>query len=568
VMVSGTPVPGLEPNTKYVAVKIPSGADGPTGRGLVVHSGEVYLPPGKYIHIPGLSFDGLAGVNLASAAKQTLGLSLGLTEFIGKFFSHGAKAATIIQPKEGVNLGPDARANIVRNLSQEVGGLSGAHRIAAVEAGIDIHTIGVSPQAAEFMALTLGTKKDVASYLDIPPYRMGADETGQAYNSIVAKQLDLLTWTHLPMLIRAGQVYTHELMPDRAQPLQSRTYYATFNYNAQLRAEPKIRAETDRLRLQAGIATINEIREEHDMNPIESDEADMVFVELNRIPLDMASSLATGGDNGSDEGRAVGSVEIRAIERRSALATLRQRFQAAQLPAFTRMIGRAVARDIAQARRAFTKAFSRSNPVTELLAEIEALYLRSDDGDTPGDAFHAAFVRELLPLLHGFAEVLAGAMTDELGREVKVTPEVRAWAEEQAAAIAGLYMRSSEGQLRGIVEGFDGEDADELRVALDARLSKWEDSRAGSWASNASVRAGGGLSVELYAAAGVTTLVWVGGDCDLCSSLNGTVVAVRQNFLNAGDTLSPEGASPLTVDRGISHPPLHPPSCDCVILAA
>ena len=544
---------GLEPDTKYVAVKLPPGVEPPDSR-LVVHEGYVYLPPGKYIHIPGLSFDGLSGANLVKRAKRAIGLGMALEEFISRFFSQGAKAATIIAPKEGYSIPPERRDKIVQKLSEQVGGLSGSHRMAAVEAGIDIHTIGVSPQAAEFLGLFVNQKREIASFLDIPPYRMGADDAGQSYASITAKQIDLLTWTHLPMLIRAGQVYTHELMPDRREPLERRVYYAEFSYNSQLRAEPKVRAETDALRVRNGLATRNEIRAEHNMNPHPSPVADELTMELNLISLD-AEIEPQGEDRSGIAGEA-----RRLPERRGRMALLRQRLRRAQVPVFVRMGEKILGREVADMKRLLTRVFSSAAPLDTLEDEILEFH---------DPAFNAAFERDLVALVRAFAAVLASAVSDELGRSVEVTDEVNRFTDEFATAAAALHVRSSRGQLLKVIERRDptaGLEA--LHDALVARLDLWAENRAEDMAGNLTTKAGGALAVELYAAASVTSLIWVGGDCPLCSSLNGMVVGTRQNFLTAGAIVSAEGANPLTVDRNISHPPLHPPECDCVILAA
>ena len=69
------------------------------------------------------------------------------------------------------------------------------------------------------------------------------------------------------------------------------------------------------------------------------------------------------------------------------------------------------------------------------------------------------------------------------------------------------------------------------------------------------------------AAAGVFTLVWrtVGDSCPFCRTLDGSVVSVQSNFIDAGETFDADGAdTPLQPDSAIGHPPAHP-GCDCMV---
>ena len=69
-------------------------------------------------------------------------------------------------------------------------------------------------------------------------------------------------------------------------------------------------------------------------------------------------------------------------------------------------------------------------------------------------------------------------------------------------------------------------------------------------------------------AAGVTLIRWVttGKSCPFCEMLDGQIIGIEENFASAGESLAPEGKTPLTFNSNIGHAPAHV-GCDCDIVA-
>jgi len=74
----------------------------------------------------------------------------------------------------------------------------------------------------------------------------------------------------------------------------------------------------------------------------------------------------------------------------------------------------------------------------------------------------------------------------------------------------------------------------------------------------------------VFAGAGITRLQWTttsAKPCPLCQEMNGRIVGIEQNFLDAGSNLQSEGANTFHAYRPTSHPPLHQ-GCTCQIIPA
>jgi len=122
-----------------------------------------------------------------------------------------------------------------------------------------------------------------------------------------------------------------------------------------------------------------------------------------------------------------------------------------------------------------------------------------------------------------------------------------------------------EKQLRAILAEVEDEEA--AAEAILERMDGWDENRAIKTGRDQAFEAGNALAKFGYAALGVRYLVWSGGDCPLCQSLNGRRVGIDSYFLKEGDSLNAgDGVAPFPAVRNIGHPPLHG-GCDCVIVA-
>jgi hypothetical protein len=73
---------------------------------------------------------------------------------------------------------------------------------------------------------------------------------------------------------------------------------------------------------------------------------------------------------------------------------------------------------------------------------------------------------------------------------------------------------------------------------------------------------------QAYVVAGISRIRWVGAgkSCPYCSSLDGRIIGITDNFIGKGEEFNPEGAEgPLVPSFNVGHPPAHA-GCDCSII--
>ena len=182
---------------------------------------------------------------------------------------------------------------------------------------------------------------------------------------------------------------------------------------------------------------------------------------------------------------------------------------------------------------------------------------------------HALWMeRQYHPVMQAYGQLVADAVTDELGRSVEDVQEIverftAAYTASFSAAQTGVSIyRIKECLTAAAQQGLD------IETALTDEMSSWKDNRPAEIAREQSTRAGNAMAKTLYAAAGVATLHWVtmGAPCPYCHAMDGRSVNISKNFLSAGESLTVEGSEPLKVVSNTGHPPLHK-GCECMITA-
>lgn len=265
-------------------------------------------------------------------------------------------------------------------------------------------------------------------------------------------------------------------------------------------------------------------------------------------------------------------------------AALRNKHRVAFLPMFKKAAETVVHQEVKALRSILRRSRKRAVRAGEAAPADEGqLSLAAFDAEMAKfyEAFPDVIRRQFQPVVGAFAKVVqAVVFDDELGVD---PPEAGADPDELAADFADdfadRHVGSAQGQLRAVI-GDSEEAGEDPEGAIEERLGQWEDGGDGAavaWADKISglesVRALASISKSSYAAAGITTLVWMAGgtSCALCDVLVGETTEIGGNFRDDGEEVAPDDASgtaPLKVrGQGLPHSPLHS-GCDCTISAA
>lgn len=505
----------------------------------------------EYIHhIKGLG-DGYMGVSpIAQAARQAVGLSLAAEEFGSRFYSNGARPGLILRYPG--KLSQAAHDRLKASFATEHQGLSNAHRTKILEEGMDISTIGIPPNEAQFLETRKFQVTEIARIFRVPPHML-ADLDRATFSNIEQQSLDFVINTLRPWLVRHEQAIYRDLLT----PVERRNHFAKYVVEGMLRGDTATRYMAYTTAVNTGFMTRNEVRELEDLNPL--DGLDEPLLPLNMMEAGAEPPQpepAQGSQPEVQEEPAQRKWHVVDDREWRAVGADRRALIKRNIRLFEDATDRAVKREVGAIRKAAKARFGKRD------AEDFSKWL---------ETFYAE-MREWLPgyyraIMETYAETIMAAVAAELkGEPAALDDEMKQWITEYLDNFAAVYAVGSHKQLNALLA--EAENEENAEAAINQRLDDWEGNKAQKTGLDQAVEAGNALAVLGYTLGGVSFLRWSasGESCPLCKKLDGRRIPIKGAFVKEGDTVEADGVDPLPVVRTIRHSPLHS-GCDCSIVA-
>ncbi len=244
-----------------VSVSRAGGPMGPLQYTYRMQDGKKFtVPRDRMLHLRGFGTDGVLGLSPIEIHRQTVGLSLAVTEHGGRLFGNGAVPLGVIQHPS--KLGPKAEASLRSSWMAEHGGLENAHRIAILEEGMKYTEVGLKPVDSKYIEILGLTNEDVARIYNVPQHRIGLLERS-TNNNIEQQALEYVQFTLGPLAENWHQELEMALLSLRErQQITVRP-----NYLHLLRGDHAAMAVFIGAMVDRGIVNADEVRENYlDMN--------------------------------------------------------------------------------------------------------------------------------------------------------------------------------------------------------------------------------------------------------------------------------------------------------------
>lgn len=530
-------------------------------------SGELRtFPQREIMHVRGLSFDGLMGYSPVALARRTFERKLSMERFESAFWDNGAQPGSVL--KHPGTLSDKAYARLLEAWEKRHMGPQNANRVAILEEGLDVASIGIPQSDAQFLESQKLTRTEIAALFRVPPH-MAGDLDRATWSNVEQMGLEFVIYALMPWLVLWEQAIGRDLMT-----AQERTrYYAKHKLQGLLRGDNASRSQFYAAGLQWGWFSINDVRELEDMNPVAN--GDTYFVPLNMAPLDQAvlgvsavSSAPVRAFEQCDHGEGCGCgrehpqgdapterrAEDDAVEE---LRLTRVEMARAMEPVLEDVARRLTGREVRDVRRLVEKHL-RKRADDEFLAAVTALY--NEFGGVVADAFRAALL--------AYARQAMLAASAELGvTSPGLTDELRQFVSEYLENLGNGWAASSRTQI-GIVLDAAVAAGDDPATAIEERLTRWEESKPGKVADRQAFEGLNAFVIAAYGIHQITRIRWAaaGTSCPFCRQLNGRVIGIEESFLEEGAELDGGEAGPMKVRHRVRSGRLHG-GCDCVIVA-
>lgn len=527
--------------------RLPDGTRKPFTRDLILHCRD-------------MTTNGINAMRPADTGREAIGLGLATEEFGARFFGNGAQPGAVLQHPG--TLSPEAYARITKSWETRHQGLSNAQRIAVLEEGMSLETIGVDPDAAQFLETRKFQVREIARLFGVPPHKIG-DLEQATFSNIEHQAIEFVTDAIRPTAENIEQRYGASLLSVD----ERRTYFVEHLIDALLRGDILSRYQAFGIARDKGFLSVDEIRAMENWNPLPDGLGQIYLQPLNMVAVgeEPAEPAAPEADDTDTEARALPRETATDTAHQLRTANSRRRLANSYRRTIEHVAQRVVNREVNDIRNAARRYLGAG------VVNVPGFEDWLRDFDPP----HRKFVREYLdPPLRTYTDIIATDVEREIKRDVP-DDEVAKFAADYITGRTNQWMANLMRAMRkAVTRPVDMPAGMETWNPLDAVEEELDDraaKQAGSFAEEESFRTSNAVALAMYVLAGVTLKVWqaAGGDnCPYCSELNGQTIGVDKLFLPAGTALAGAvaGATPFVSQADIGHPPIHA-GCSCVIVA-
>jgi hypothetical protein len=214
-------------------------------------------------------------------ARESLGLNISLERYGAGFFGRGARPGVML--KHPGRLSDDARKRLRESWERIHSGTDNSHRTAILEEGMEVATISVPNDDAQFLESRKFGIEEVARWFGLPLSRLRV-QGAQAFINLEQDGTDFVVNTLRPHLVRIEQEINTKLFPKG-------DYFVEHAVEGLLRGDILTRYNTYQIGRMNGWLSINDVRNAENLPPI--DGGDQYMTPMNMQPVTPISGTTT-----------------------------------------------------------------------------------------------------------------------------------------------------------------------------------------------------------------------------------------------------------------------------------
>lgn len=245
------------------------------------------------LHFRGPSFDGIEGYGRVEIARQAIALGIATERYGATFFRRGGVPdAYISRPAEAPKWSKKGRERFRETFEGLHTGLEKSHRMAILEEGMEIKTVGLPPETAQMLQTRRFQIEEIARFYDIPLHMLKMMDRS-TFNNIEQQNREFLDLTMEPHFDSTEQELNRKLL---LTTQEQNTYCIDHDTRKLGRGDSNTRWTNYRTALTFGVMSPDEVRYEEGLNPIDGGRGNVYFYPLNENILGEQSN-ATGTQN-------------------------------------------------------------------------------------------------------------------------------------------------------------------------------------------------------------------------------------------------------------------------------
>lgn len=220
------------------------------------------IPDRDVLHIIGLSFNGIVGIDLIKYASNSIGLGLSALRAARKSFDNYGVPGLLLSAPAGVFPDPKDAAEFLERFRQLQEGPENAGKTALLREGITATTLSQSHTEMQMAETRKLSRQDAALWFLLES--IVGDDTSASYNTLEQKNLAYLSNCLMRWLTRMEQECDEKLLTEKEKDDDS--HFHRFMLAALLRSDTKSQAETLAKLIAARVINPNQARDTLEMD--------------------------------------------------------------------------------------------------------------------------------------------------------------------------------------------------------------------------------------------------------------------------------------------------------------
>lgn len=260
------------------------------------------VDPENVVHVKNHTLNGITGVSVLTAARETVGLGLAVEQFGSSYFANESKSGGfVIQPAEtNARQKKEAQKNVASGEDDGQGGPGNAHKIKFLDPGVKFIATTIPPNDAQFLETRNFQVAEVSRFYRTPEVFLNSSAATSWGSGIEELKIGFVEMTIAPLATRWASEMTRKLLTPAER---AAGYFIMLKTDRLLRGNAASQMAADASAIQYGVKTRNEVRGDRGLNPIEGGDIPLIPVNLadGRKPPELQSKQDTTNENPADD---------------------------------------------------------------------------------------------------------------------------------------------------------------------------------------------------------------------------------------------------------------------------
>lgn len=225
-----------------------------------INGSKEYFDASEVIHIEGISWDCVEGIDLVSAARNSWALALAQEKFASKFFKHGGRIGGILELPIGMS--KPAKDTVEEGFRKKYENTDSPFSTVILRDNAKFHAAQQTPKDSQLIEGTEQQVRQVARWFNLAPSKLGLSDS-VSYNSKTEDNQAYLDTTLSHWLKPIAMECTLKLLSNE----QRRTMWLEHDTSELLRMDPLKRSQYYNTMIAATVINPNEARRMENMEP-------------------------------------------------------------------------------------------------------------------------------------------------------------------------------------------------------------------------------------------------------------------------------------------------------------